>query len=155
MEKVLELGGYSARYCGRLFVQTGYSVSRVKSSPKPGWASKMAMNLFLDVEKQHLDSFRQDLPNSFDVVIVEANSADEAINLGIEEWKNAIVVVITPFGLSGPRRNWKATSSTLLAMGGYTQLMGDEGRTPLTLPGHYVEFQTAQYAYTACLLYTS
>ena len=104
----------------------------------------MAMNLFLDVEKQHLDSFRQDLPDSFDVVIVEANSADEAINLGIEEWKNAIVVVITPFGLSGPRRNWKATSSTLLAMGGYTQLMGDEGRTPLTLPGHYVEFQTTQ-----------
>ena len=149
MEKVLELGGYSARYCGRLFVQTGYSVSRVKSSPKPGWASRMAMNLFLDVEKQHLDTFRQDLPDSFDVVIVEANSADEAINLGIEEWKNAIVVVITPFGLSGPRRNWKATSSTLLAMGGYTQLMGDEGRTPLTLPGHYVEFQTAQYAYTA------
>ena len=50
----------------------------------------MAMNLFLDVEKQHLDSFRQDLPDSFDVVIVEANSADEAINLGIEEWLSLI-----------------------------------------------------------------
>ncbi len=36
-------------------------------------------------------------------------------------------------------------------MGGYTALMGDPGRAPLTLPGCYVEYQSAQYAYTASL----
>ena len=149
MEKVLELGGYSARYCGRLFVQTGHSVTRVNSNSKPGWASELAMDLYLDAGKTFLDSFRQDLLDNSEVVIVEADSADEAIDLGLEDWKDSIVVAITPFGLTGPKRNWRATPSTLLAMGGYTQLMGDAGRMPLTLPGHYVEFQAAQYAYTA------
>ena len=149
MDKVLEVGGHSARYCGRLFVQTGHSVTRVNSLSKPGWASDLAMDLYLDAGKTFLDSMRRDVVDSSDVIIVEADSADEAINLGIEDLKDSIVVAITPFGLTGPKRNWRATPSTLLAMGGYTQLMGDEGRMPLTLPGHYVEFQAAQYAYTA------
>jgi len=34
-------------------------------------------------------------------------------------------------------------------MGGYTQLMGDPDRPPLSLPGHYLEFQAGQYAYVA------
>ena len=146
---MLEVGGHSARYCGRLFVQTGHSVTRVNSLSKPGWASELAMDLYLDAGKTFLDSMRRDVLDSSDVIIVEADSADEAINLGIEDLKDSIVVAITPFGLTGPKRNWRATPSTLLAMGGYTQLMGDEGRMPLTLPGHYVEFQAAQYAYTA------
>ena len=146
---MLEVGGHSARYCGRLFVQTGHSVTRVNSLSKPGWASELAMDLYLDAGKTFLDSMRRDVLESSDVIIVEADSADEAINLGIEDLKDSIVVAITPFGLTGPKRNWRATPSTLLAMGGYTQLMGDEGRMPLTLPGHYVEFQAAQYAYTA------
>ena len=149
MDKVLEVGGHAARYCGRLFVQTGHSVTRVNSLSKPGWASELAMDLYLDAGKTFLDSMRRDVLDSSDVIIVEADSADEAINLGIEDLKDSIVVAITPFGLTGPKRNWRATPSTLLAMGGYTQLMGDEGRMPLTLPGHYVEFQAAQYAYTA------
>ena len=107
------------------------------------------MDLYLDAGKTFLDSMRRDVLDSSDVIIVEADSADEAINLGIEDLKDSIVVAITPFGLTGPKRNWRATPSTLLAMGGYTQLMGDAGRMPLTLPGHYVEFQAAQYAYTA------
>ena len=34
-------------------------------------------------------------------------------------------------------------------MGGFTNLMGDPDRAPLTLPGHFVDFQTGGYAYTA------
>jgi crotonobetainyl-CoA:carnitine CoA-transferase CaiB-like acyl-CoA transferase len=34
-------------------------------------------------------------------------------------------------------------------MGGYTQLLGDPGQAPLSLPGHYLEFQTGQYAFIA------
>ena len=56
-------------------------------------------------------------------------------------------VVISPFGLTGPKQNWQATPSTLLAMGGYTQIMGDADKAPLTLPGHYLEFQSGTLAY--------
>jgi crotonobetainyl-CoA:carnitine CoA-transferase CaiB-like acyl-CoA transferase len=58
---------------------------------------------------------------------------------------------ITPFGLSGPYRDWQATGSTLLALGGYTWLHGDIGRTPLTMPGNYPHYQAGSYAYTASL----
>ena len=60
------------------------------------------MDLYLDAGKTFLDSFRQDLLDNSEVVIVEADAADEAINLGIEDWKDSIVVAITPFGLTGP-----------------------------------------------------
>ena len=90
-----------------------------------------------------------DLASQVDVVIVEAETADAANALGFNGWSTPVKVVITPFGLTGPKRNWRATPSTLLAMGGYSQLIGDEGRAPLSLPGHYVEFQGGQFAYTA------
>ena len=87
--------------------------------------------------------------------MVEGESADEIAELGFESWQTSIKVAITPFGLTGPDRNRPATNATLLAMGGYTNLMGDPDRDPLTLPGHYVDFQSGSYAYTAasaCLL---
>jgi crotonobetainyl-CoA:carnitine CoA-transferase CaiB-like acyl-CoA transferase len=42
---------------------------------------------------------------------------------------------ITPFGFNGPYRNWKASGPVLLAMGGYSWLMGDQGvrRSPCPL----------------------
>ncbi len=55
------------------------------------------------------------------------------------------------FGLSGPYRDWQGHGAIVLAMGGYTALMGDPGRAPLTLPGHYAEYQAAQSAYLASL----
>ena len=93
-----------------------------------------------------------ELAEAADFVVAEGTSSDlEA--LGWHEI-DAIKAAITPFGMTGPRRDWRASASVLLAMGGYTYLMGDEGRTPLTLPGHYVEYQSGQYAYitgSACL----
>ena len=58
---------------------------------------------------------------------------------------------VTPFGLSGPYRDWRATPATLLALGGYSYLMGDPGRAPLTMPGHYLEYQAGTFAHVATL----
>tara|TARA_B100000900_G_scaffold40732_2_gene30513 strand:+ start:472 stop:1404 length:933 start_codon:yes stop_codon:yes gene_type:complete len=118
----------------------------------PAWASQTAMSLFLHPGKRrlHADPARLDeLAAQADVVIIEAPTADAALEFGFEHWSTPVKVVITPFGLTGPKRNWHATPSTLLAMGGYSQIVGDAGRAPLSLPGHYVEFQGAQFAYTA------
>ena len=58
---------------------------------------------------------------------------------------------LTPFGLSGPYRDWQATPATLLALCGYTFLMGDPGRAPLTLAGRYPDYQAGLIAYAATL----
>jgi crotonobetainyl-CoA:carnitine CoA-transferase CaiB-like acyl-CoA transferase len=152
MDKVLEIGSYSAGFCGRLFVQNNNAVTRVEIEQPAAWASDFAMSLFLHAGKRRLHVSLKDLSKlaaEVDVVIIEAASADQALALGFEDWDTPIKVVITPFGLTGPKSNWRATPHTLLAMGGYTQIIGDAGKAPLSLPGHYVEFQAAQFAFTA------
>lgn len=111
------------------------------------------MNLFLHAGKTRLSvndsAVVHDLANKADIVVLEARSADEIDSFGFDEWQAPIKVAITPFGRTGPRKNWAATPSTILAAGGYTNLMGDQEREPLTVPGHYVEFQSGGFAYTA------
>lgn len=154
MDKILEIGSFAAGFCGRLFAQAGCEVVRVEPlTPEPGWVSAAASDLFLHPGKKRLQSSDPDLiaklANSADVVIVEAKTADELKALNFDSWETSVKVAITPFGRSGPKRNWGATSNVLLAMAGYTFIMGDPDRAPLTLPGHYVDFQSGQYAYTA------
>ena len=160
MDRVLEIGGYAAGFCGRLFAQRGFEVVRVESpAAMPAWVSQQAMNLYLHAGKRRLQTtdpgLIAELAARADVVVAEAADADAVDALGIDDWRTPVKVAITPFGRSGPKRNWQATPHVLLAMGGYTNLMGDQGRAPLSLPGHYVEFQSGGFAFAvanACRL---
>jgi len=154
MDRILEIGSFAAGFCGRLFTQAGCEVVRIEpGTPDPGWVSAAASDLFLHPGKKRLQTSDPDLiaelANRADVVIVEAATADELEAYNFNAWETNVKVAITPFGRTGPKRNWQATSSVLLAMGGYTYIMGESDREPLTLPGHYVDFQSGQYAYTA------
>lgn len=60
-------------------------------------------------------------------------------------------VAITPFGRTGPYRDFEATAATILAFGGYTHLSGDPGRVPLTMPGPYPYAQAGTLAYSVAL----
>lgn len=156
MIKVLEIGGYAAGYCGRLFARQGAEVTRLElEATPPAWASSAAMRTFLHAHKKNVTLKSavevREHASAFDVVICEADSADAIFELGFDDWQADIKVAMTPFGRTGPKRNWQATPSTLLAMGGYTFLMGDPGRAPLNLPGHYLEFQTGTIAYSAAM----
>ncbi|MEM9622826.1 MAG: CoA transferase [Pseudomonadota bacterium] len=155
VDKVLELGGYAAGYAGRLYAHAGADVVRVEYGvTPPAWASPVAMDSFLHAGKRRVatsdPTLIQQLAAAADVVICEASGADAVHALGFQEWSTPVKAALTPFGLTGPKRNWHATPNTLLAMGGYTVLMGDAEREPLSLPGHYLEFQTGALAYTAC-----
>jgi crotonobetainyl-CoA:carnitine CoA-transferase CaiB-like acyl-CoA transferase len=156
----LEIGGYAAAYCGRLFAKAGADVVRVelaptgdKATPPPAWASDEAMALYLHSGKRRMSIADPDLlatlAGKADIVACDAGTADDLVGLGFDSWTTPIKVAITPFGRTGPKRNWRATPSVILAMGGYTQLMGDPDRAPLNLPGHYLEFQTGTLAYAA------
>ena len=153
MDRVLEIGGYAAGYCGRLFAQSGYDVVRLESPPAPAWTSQEAQNLYLHAGKRRVATVSPEttaeMAAKADVVVVEAESADAVTALGFDDWRTPVKVAITPFGRSGPKRNWRASPHVLLAMGGYTNLMGDPGRAPLSLPGHYVEFQSGGFAFAA------
>ena len=45
-------------------------------------------------------------------------------------WEHVAHVVVTPFGLSGPRRDWLADDTVLTAAGGMAWLGGDPGHSP-------------------------
>ena len=154
MDRVLEIGGFAAGFCGRLFAQSGYDVVRVETgTDDPAWVRSEAMSSFLHPGKRRV---RTDDPGliaklaaNADVVVAQAKDADGIDALGFDNWETPVKSAITPFGRTGPKRNWQATPSVLLAMGGYTNLMGDPDRAPLSLPGHYVEFQSGALAFTA------
>ena len=154
MTRVLELGGFAAGFCGRLFVHAGAEVVRVDGAVSPvtdAWVSERAMEIFLHSGKRRVSftdllTLRR-LAADVDVVVTEG-MPEQLEALGWDSL-DGIRVAITPFGMTGPRRQWHASASVLLAMGGHTYLMGDPGTAPLTLPGHYTEYQSGQYGYIA------
>lgn len=159
MDRVLEIGGYAAGYCGRLFVHNGTDVVRAELGPDvgvgepPAWASEEAMQLFLHDGKRQVAvndlNLLSELAASADVLVCEAATAEQLLDVGFDDWATPVKVAVTPFGRTGPKRNWRATPNVILAMGGYTHLIGDANKAPLNLPGHYVEFQSGALAY-AC-----
>lgn len=153
VDRVLEIGGYAAGYCGRLFAQAGHDVVRVAGPNPPAWVGDEALAAYLHAGKRQVatadPALLAELANGADVAVVEAATADELAALGVDDWEVPVLAAITPFGRTGPKRNWQATPHVLLAMGGYTNLMGDAGRAPLSLPGHYVEFQSGGFAFAA------
>jgi len=154
MERVLEIGGIAAGFCGRLFVQSGHDVVRIEQGgTEPAWVRPEAMALFEHPGKRRVRTDDKgliaELAGESNIVVAEARDAHGIDALGFDDWSSPVKVAITPFGRTGPKRNWQATSHVILAMGGYTNLMGDPDRAPLSLPGHYVEFQTGAFAFTA------
>ena len=154
MPRVFETGGFAAGYCGRLFVQAGCEVVRVEGAPlAPGAVSDTALEHYLHAGKRRVSSadpaLIHELANAADVAVAEAPTARALGALGFHAWEAPVKAAITPFGLTGPKRDAAATPNALLAMAGYTYIMGDAERAPLTLPGHYPEFQSGGFAYVA------
>ena len=154
--RVLEIGDYAAGYAGKLFAHAGFEVVRIEPKERKAcWVSDRAMDLFLNFDKKRLctedPTLIGELAEKANIVVLDAESTDEVEALGFQTWGTPIKVAVTPFGLTGPDRNRPATNATLLALGGYTNLMGDADREPLSLPGHYIDFQSGGYAYTAAM----
>lgn len=63
-----------------------------------------------------------------------------------------VVCRITPFGLTGPYRDWAASDMTLYAMSGLMQTTGDADREPLNAAPRVVQLTAGLHAYIACLM---
>ncbi len=162
--RIIELGGPAAGYAGKLSARWGSEVIRIDDTSQtpdyPARTEHVAVDHYLhagttrvalDFSHSNGLSLLQQLTAQADVIIADLPLARlQALGWsGLGSDKTKIRAAITPFGQTGPRREWSATSSVLLAMGGETFIMGDPGRAPLTVPGRYLDYQAGQYAYTA------
>ena len=68
-------------------------------------------------------------------VVLESGPASRLRTLALREtrpslWDSVVHTVITPFGISGPRRDWLGDDTVITAAGGMAWLCGDAGQAP-------------------------
>jgi benzylsuccinate CoA-transferase BbsE subunit len=89
------------------------------------------------------------LASGFDVVSF-AGAAEEFDALRLDalqkERPRCVVCAVTPFGLSGPRRNWRSGDLVAWAAGGAASLIGDADRAPLVPRGELALIAGSQFA---------
>ena len=100
MDKIVEIGGYAAGYCGRLFAQSGHDVVRVDTGERdPAYVSREALKAFLDGGKQIIETSNaaliRRLVEEADVIILDADCADSIDNWNLDEWPSAVKIAIT------------------------------------------------------------
>jgi crotonobetainyl-CoA:carnitine CoA-transferase CaiB-like acyl-CoA transferase len=160
--RVIELSDCedAAAYAAKLFGRWGAEVIKVESPQREaplepddrylnGGKLRMELDLSVSGDRDAFDA----LIASADVLLTDV-PATTVLDLGLlatDGTRPLVRLSITPFGLSGPYRDYEASASTLLALGGYTFLSGDPGRAPLTFPGKYPYYQAGTYAYVAGL----
>ena len=158
--KVLELGDFlSAPYCGKLLANMGAEVTKIET-PGSGDASRRygpfldddphpersGLFLYLNCDKRSVTvnletptgrGILQDLVARSDALVHNYPVARmEQLGLDYEELRRAnpglVMASITPFGLTGPYRNYKAHDINLAAAGGISEGLGSADREPLT-----------------------
>ena len=162
--RVLDLTDELAPQAGRLLVALGAEVIRVEPQHQPA-ALALADQLHWHAGKRVI---RADDPAVLDEL---ARGADIVIESGrlrslrglarqdctteqppLSRWPHLVHVVVTPFGLTGPKRNWAADDLVLTAAGGMAWLGGHPGRQPKPPPREQAGQLAGAHAATAALL---
>ncbi len=166
--RVLELGEWvSAPYCGKLLADMGAEVIKIERSPTGDPArgygpypndephhERSGLFLYLNSNKQGITlnletptgkELLGELLAGSDVFVHNLHPLEmDRLKLdypSLQVYSEALVMAsITPFGLSGPYRNFKAYDINLAAGGGICEGLGEPGREPLT-------FSTPQVGY--------
>jgi CoA:oxalate CoA-transferase len=170
--KVLELGRLiSAPYCGRLLADMGAEVMKIEP-PATGDPARQygpflnndphrersGLFLYLNADKQGVtlnlatptgQSILRELVARSDALVHNLPVQDMGrVGLDYEGFSRVnpglVMASITPFGLTGPYRNYKAYDINLAAAGGICTGLGEEGREPLT-------FGTPEVGYFAAI----
>jgi crotonobetainyl-CoA:carnitine CoA-transferase CaiB-like acyl-CoA transferase len=129
--RVLDLTDELARQGARLLVGLGADVVRVDDDltgpERIHWhaGKKLAAPADLDALAGEADVVLESGP----VAKLRGLRAD-----GTSRWPHAVHVVVTPFGLTGPRRGWLGGDLVLASAGGMTWLGGKPGEQPKPPP---------------------
>ncbi len=157
--RILEIAARSsAAFAGRLFVDSGAEVTAVRVGPSPidrhlaAYLDRGKQPRSVDLGSDSGEGIRA-LAAEHDLLVTDMDPRGiERLGLHTVEGRRLRArVLITPFGMTGPYRDRPATPATILALSGHTFLLGEPGEAPLTLPGDYVGYQSALYAYSAAM----
>jgi crotonobetainyl-CoA:carnitine CoA-transferase CaiB-like acyl-CoA transferase len=158
--QVLELSGHVAgACCGKLMAGFGAEVTQIDGGHDA--ALDDADQTWFHTSKQRLPTMPdraafEALLRDADVV-VDAWGIDALAATGFDHAAlrrlnpRAIVCRITPYGVTGPRRDWAADDITLYAAAGLMQSTGDGTREPLNAGPRIAELTAGMNAYFACL----
>ncbi len=158
--RVLELGEFvSAPYCGKLLADMGAEVLKAERAGIGDWArdygpypgdlphrERSGLFLYLNASKRGVTlnletptgrEILAGLVSRFDVLVHNLHPTEtDRIGLDYERLRagndGLVMASITPFGLTGPYRNWKAYDINLAAGGGICEGLGRPDREPLT-----------------------
>ena len=158
--RVLELGEFvSAPYCGKLLADMGAEVLKVERADGGDWArdygpypdelpsrERSGLFLYLNANKRgvtvNLDTptgreILAGLVSRYDVLVHNFHPTEmDRVGLDYDTLRlhndGLVMASITPFGLTGPYRNWKAYDINLAAGGGISEGLGSPEREPLT-----------------------
>ncbi len=177
--RVLEVGGgIAGAFCGKLLAALGADVIKVESpagDPCRRWGpfargqldlESSLLFLYLNTSKRGItldltsrtgaELFIR-LATTADVV-VESLGPGRPEELGIgygllaRENPGLIVTSVTPFGDSGPYRDYLDGELVLLALGGLLNMVGDPDREPVRLGGYQAQYAAGLAAFTGTMI---
>jgi crotonobetainyl-CoA:carnitine CoA-transferase CaiB-like acyl-CoA transferase len=174
-ERVLDLGSSKASaFCAKMLGDLGAEVVRVVRSGAPtsespyveaGSVDRLSEYLFFNTSKLSVElgrgerTAREDLEqliSVYDVLVTDAPDSllgESGLDLSelLAKHPTLICVELSPFGSTGPYRDFAASHITLGAMAGWTMNCGEPGRTPLQAPANLTETVAGAYAAVATL----
>ena len=152
--RVLDLTDELAFQGARLLVGLGADVLRVD----PGQTGDLAARVHWHAGKRWVpvadDAELDDLAAGADIVLESGPAATlrGVRGNGVSRWPHAVHVVVTPFGLTGPRRDWLADDLVLASAGGMTWLGGRADGPPKPPPCEQAVQVAGVHAAIAALL---
>lgn len=176
--RVLDLAGPLGSYCGRLLADAGADVVKVEppegdplrhrppfAGDRPGPQSSLSFAYYhankrgvvLDYRRPEAAAALADPGANADVIVltptVRAPVAGFDAATGELAWAgpDAVVCCITPFGLTGPYRDWRATHLTSHALSGLMYVQGAPEGPPVVVPGQQLYDFTGTHAAVAVL----
>ena len=175
--RVLDLSGPEAVFCGKLLADYGADVVRVEppgghpsrhrgpfSGDQPGIerslyflfynTNKRSITLDLETEKGR-DLFRR-LAAQSDVVLESFPVGHmDSMGLGYEALKainpGIVVASVTPFGQTGPWKDYKSSDLIALAASGFMQITGEPDGPPMRQGNEQSHYPGAQFAAASIL----
>ncbi|MFZ0191474.1 MAG: CoA transferase [Streptosporangiaceae bacterium] len=176
--RVLDVAGPLGSYCGRLLADAGADVVKVEppegdplrhrppfAGDRPGPQSSLSFAYYhankrgvvLDYRRPEAAAALADLGANADVVVLTPTVREPVAGFdpaaGELAWAGPQTVVcsITPFGLTGPYRTWRATHLVSHAMSGLMYVQGSPEGPPIVVPGQQLYDFTGAHAAVAVL----
>jgi crotonobetainyl-CoA:carnitine CoA-transferase CaiB-like acyl-CoA transferase len=152
--RVLDLAAPVSAYCGRVLAGYGADVLRleppgtgagVAGDPRAAWLDAWyaagCRRATLAVADERAEPVLAELAATADVVVASPTAATPVTGFRADPlgfaWCGPSVVtcLLTPFGATGPRRDWRATPFVAHAMSGLMYAVGPEAGPPRAIPG--------------------